>query len=511
YLDYRTPAEKQAIPESLRSLAETNYAVALKLRLQGSPVARRVEAGGSNTVRNLLTAALRAMRSSQLPNRVDRKVLEALTIEVEILGEPTDTVPEDLPEAYIPGLTGLLARRGRRETRVLPSTGYILGLNADAARRMTIGKLPPSRNDASAPVRLSLQQSRHYASYPGRPAVWLYRGKRLMPMEAIGEKELARAAEAIADFTVRYQLDSGRFAPPGDRPDLVDHLYATWILARYAAARKVSDYNGAIVKAVSFAAAQRKTGKTGNVYLSTRLPADQLAAAAMYVLTVESADGIPLSAPAKSLVEQLRQSILSRAEEEKIHARLDGAATASADIRSIATAALALAGQDDAKYKNAVQVLGKSLIDRIEKDAPDTAQLLWALRVVKYPRQAKLPQTADPLASIRQNAKQMDENGGFAAADASPTTANTAHAAVLVLDAFFREGEKSQPVLITATTSEQMAARRFCYRMMYKPGEAVFSADPDSWVGAVRTSPEAAKISLYSQAAVLEALLGVVD
>ena len=59
----------------------------------------------------------------------------------------------------------------------------------------------------------------------------------------------------------------------------------------------------------------------------------------------------------------------------------------------------------------------------------------------------------------------------------------------------------------TTRATSILAARRFCYRMMYKSRETYFLPATDNWVGGVRADPASAEISLDACAAAIEAFL----
>ena len=58
-----------------------------------------------------------------------------------------------------------------------------------------------------------------------------------------------------------------------------------------------------------------------------------------------------------------------------------------------------------------------------------------------------------------------------------------------------------------AVRRQLAAARRFCYGMMYQPGEAYFAEQPTRWVGGVRAEPVRAAVTASACAAAIEAFL----
>ena len=70
YLASRTPADAQQIPPALAALADRNDPVAVSLSYKGA-VTEPVVARDGSLCRNLITAALAALRSEELPDRID--------------------------------------------------------------------------------------------------------------------------------------------------------------------------------------------------------------------------------------------------------------------------------------------------------------------------------------------------------------------------------------------------------------------------------------------------------
>ena len=179
YLRHRTPAEDQPLPFYLKELTDRRNAVAVTLRSADAATATLVEDGGS-LPRNLIAAALKAMRSPLLPDRITEETLAELTVEVAILDEITEVGREEIPAVYVPGLTGLAAERGNRRVHLLP--GETVGLPTtrpatlpvihasetwDAVRacRTLLGRL------GTLPDRWILFTTRRFVGRPGEPAV----------------------------------------------------------------------------------------------------------------------------------------------------------------------------------------------------------------------------------------------------------------------------------------------------------------------------------------------------
>ena len=118
YLTDRIDAKSMPLTAELMPLRNAPNAAAVTLRSRGAVVALEIRDDGELCL-NVAAAALRAMRSSKLPDRVDRKVLDALTVEVEVLSPARLVAREKLPSVMVRGLTGLAysRRTGRRSSR----------------------------------------------------------------------------------------------------------------------------------------------------------------------------------------------------------------------------------------------------------------------------------------------------------------------------------------------------------------------------------------------------------
>ena len=99
-----------------------------------------------------------------------------------------------------------------------------------------------------------------------------------------------------------------------------------------------------------------------------------------------------------------------------------------------------------------------------------------------------------------------DEAGGFAVAGAPPSALHTALAAVCLAETLERSGGQSSAGS-RALAGQIARARGFCDRMMYRPGEAYFSEDPNAWVGGVRETPASAAVTVSACASAIEAFL----
>jgi len=120
--------------------ARLRNAVAVTLRRDGAPAGNVVRTEATCRP-NIAAAAQQAMRSPRLPDKIDRKVIDTLTVEVEVLSSVRPIERESLEAAVIPGLTGVAYWRSPPASApeaagfpsgsfswVLPSAAYILGL-----------------------------------------------------------------------------------------------------------------------------------------------------------------------------------------------------------------------------------------------------------------------------------------------------------------------------------------------------------------------------------------------
>ena len=502
YLTDRTPADRQSIPARLRPLAKSRYAVALTLRSKGGVVARSWQ-DRRNLARNVIAAALEAMRSPGLPDRVTSEVLDALTVELEILGPQRPVSEAQLGGAIGPGLTGVKFARGIDDSPLLASTAYVLNLTAEQVPRRCLAGLRATSDNISLPLRRTIFAAKHYIGFPDGKTVWLYRGKILFPFEAIDEKMLAATAGRVGAFLVRHQKRSGRYVTPDAGGSRRDHLYATFAMVRLAGRTRRKDFAASVRAAVEFAL--RQVGRDRDrCRVITARPADELAATGWLLR-------IMCEVPQNERTTPLRRGLLAAIRHElgdkrRLLARL-GNRPGAAWLRGACVAILAWAeaatpGSDDAgRIKTARDVLGQAV-------PPGIATELWMKRA-GIPAGRRRPYAATgPKPARGKLPPALDETGGFGPPGRPPDTAITAWRAIDIAAAIPRLEKLRTPQPAGKAKARLAAARRFCFRMMYhSPYEAYFAKHPGSYVGGVRQTPAGAKVTLRACAAAIEAFL----
>ena len=502
YLRARTPADRQPIPPALTGLAGRRWAVAVTLRSEGAVVGRSIKERG-DVCGNAIAAALAAMRSPALPDRITREALELLTVEVEVLGTPQPLDAEGLQRSITRGLTGLKLSRGIQDSYLLPSTAYLLNMDAQQMRRTCVTQLwqqPLTRANASRPQRWAVMAGRHYVGYPGGRTFWLYRGKILVPPSAIGEEALAAAARQVAGFLLRRQAKDGRYRVPGDDASMTDHLYATWAVARLARQSQsdvlAKSANAALGYAAKFV---REAGEVA--FVAPPEPQEQLAATALMVLASQPA------AAADEQAARIRRKLLAGILSAiggggSPLAVLDGSKPTAAGLRHACLAWLALAEVPRTDKPTIARLQALAARIRAEQ-APDAEAGLWGLRAALSP--GGLGGAFDPRyrAEPCLPGRPTDEHGGLACGDEPPSAVTTGLAAAVAALARGRQG----PPPGVPDERAALAARRFCYQMMLKPDEVFFAAAPEEWAGGVRERPDAARVTIRACAAAIEAFL----
>ena len=129
FIKSRTGVDKQRIGPAMKHLTTKFHPASVTLRSSGKILARSFRAD-TNVCRSILAAALDAMRSSNLPDRVTPTVLDAMTVEIEIHGRARAVSSRELGDCMVQGMTGLKVSRGPIKGFVLPSTTCLLGLSA---------------------------------------------------------------------------------------------------------------------------------------------------------------------------------------------------------------------------------------------------------------------------------------------------------------------------------------------------------------------------------------------
>jgi AMMECR1 domain-containing protein len=516
YLTARPPAAEMGPTGELAALRNRTNAVGLTLRHGGGVLALQVRSG-ADLCTNLATAALQAMRSPKLPDRVDQKVLDGLTVEVEILSELQDVDRADLPQALVPGLMGLAYCRGQSPAAaaavggqdmawLLPSAAYVLGLDAEQMRRAAMVQFRLTQENASLPPRLAIFATRHYVGFPDGAVVELYRGKDLAVRAKADAQAISAGAEMIGLLLARYQAPSGQYQLPTGNVPVVEHVYAAWAMTRLAKRSGKAELTRSAASAVGFASGLVQADQ-GRATVPAGTPADTLAATALLALALAESPADPKAA---RLGGELR-ALLADALRERLGGPSPAAAAATSPppagkagatqpARPSSAAASQPAGAGAELYI-ALLALGQDkqaapLREQLAKATPaDVRAALWACRagVVKPPWMAR---TAGAAMGLRQLAptELPDQWGGFAVGAAPPLTVDTALAAVCLSE-------------MPGRPAAGREARRFCYGMIYQSREPYFAEDPAAWIGAVRVSPAVAAISAEACAAAIEALL----
>lgn len=473
----RTPAERQDVPAALAALAQLDYPVAVTLRTGGQIVSQTVR-NGRDVRRSVISAAIASLRSPSLPDRITPKVIESLTIEVEAIGPVAEAQPDQLARLYAPGLTGVQLRAGEQFGYALPSASYESGLGFKQMQALCQVQIQPTGPEA-LPSSWGLFNTRRFVGLPDGTTLWLYRGKLLSLPQNITPVQLRQAAQAIGSYLLANQVN-GRLGTADAPATLVDHLYATYALAKLSRTlEKPLDLSPQL----KYAQARLKKEGT-KAYLETENANDQLKAAALYVIASREA--------AAQTPDTVRDDLLRTmvaALEDSLPARLDGkdAKATRMDMYVACRALNEAVGKEPATAPRVAKL--RENLSALGDDEPLAA--LWK-------SWAGLPAEANVL-PVKADAPLDEEGGYLLGAEQTPQTLVTA---LKALDLARAAGAASRPA-----QAQLLAARRFCYQMIYKPHEALFAAKPDDWVGAVRATPAEQGTSLLACASALEALL----
>ena len=525
YLLHRTPADKQPIPPALARLASSDYGAAVSLRKDGSLVARSIRQDGK-LGRNLITAALEAMRSHKLPDHVTQDVLDECTLDLEILSPPeqiaSDADPAKLDlSRIVPGRTGLRLSCGLDDVYLLPSAEVYMAFTPQECRRHCLDRLPPRAEAKGLPLRWAVFAAAHFVGFPDGKTIWLYRGKALLPADSIDANMLSDASEKVGMFLLRSQQRNGHIEVPENISSLTEQIHAAYALAQLSAATGKKEYLAGANAALAYAMHFVKDDGV-KAYVSPEGESDQLQPTAMLVLAIRQMPPMP---QAQQLVGKLLAAIDDAAGEDgKLSMRLDGTAGDAATPRDWALAILAASSSpaatspsDDKSPTQPREATEPALAAKLRKSfasvklaPPDVLDVSWMIRagLLEYAK-AQGVSTVVPLPVPNDCA--TDEVGGFAPSGQPPTTTVTALAAVNLLVGHTWPGLKipADKALVIADKAKLdwiQGARRFCHQMMYRPREAYFARE-ELWIGGVRPSPESGKISLEACAAAIEAFL----
>ncbi len=475
YLLTRNDANRAKTPADL---AELNYPAAVTLRSNGEIVAQIIKADDNSLTANVASAALKAMRSEKLPNRVNQAVLDSLTVEVEVIGREVPAVQGDLEDLIEPGLTGLALSRGQKKAFALPSTAYELGIGADQMQMLCLSQIPLNPTILNDQPQWSLFATRHFVGLGDELVVELFRGKRLSEFNSLDEQTLTEAARAIGRHLQRKQDFSGQYHTESGKPSLRDHFYAAYSMSKLATATGNKKFADSATDALLGASRSINKGPVGS-YVLTPNPNNQLASTAYLAMAlflmpeIEDAESVM-----GELVAAMKADFLANG---RFTGRLDGHGVSVASPEDQATAAMAI--KQIAPQPQLLENISKAI-----NLAKTPEAMLWASRAGLSPFPAE---GIEGFSQSREN-RPVDERGGYFIDNETPTVNFTA---VLAL-------------CETAPAEARLAARRFCYKMVFRPGEAYFAPNPDQWVGTVRSAPTSPEVSLAGCARAIEALLG---
>jgi len=494
FIKSRTDADAQKLSPALKHLEDKLYPVSVTLRSSGQLLARSYRAN-SNICRSVLSASLDAMRSGNLPDKVTRAVLAAMTVEVEVHGQLRAISASQLRTTITRGLTGLRVQRGRMKGFVLPSTSTALGLSIEQMCQSCVAQLPPIRSEKVSSEAWSVFGVRHYVGYPDGKVFQLYRGKILLPPDTFTDKVLLRAASTAGLFLVNFQDSNGAYRTSSRQVELHEHLHATYAMAKLAKSDDGKLFSASVNKALEYADGFLQSDKNQARILSksSKGPAAKSPArsTAWLLLTINE---LPPDPDNKALADKLANALVR-----------DIVATVGPN-HGIAT--------PDQLLDWSVSLL--ALRTHYPRNA-DSAKLLAPLRktVLAWSKSGK---NLDPLIfrclggmptlpkwHQIDDTDLLDRRGGFVSGGTEPTTRDTANAAVCLADSI-ASGDAG-PERITAINKQILQARRFCAQMLYRSREAYWSGQPIKMIGGLRASPQSSAVSIEACATAIEAFL----
>jgi len=494
FIKSRTPADKYTLPPEMKHLTTRFRPVSITLRSSGKLMARSIRAD-TNVCRSVLAAALDAMRSSNLPDRVTPAVLAAMTVEIEVLGPARAVSSRELGACIVPGLTGVRVSRGAAKKYVLPSTTCQLGLSALQTHVSCLAKLPEPPGGKAKAEAWSVFGSKHYVGYPDAVVVQLFRGKILIPPEGLTDEVLSSAAATAGLFLARGQDPNGMYNMPNRKPALHEHLHATYAMAKLSRrdSRKLFSVsvNRAMAYAARFVLADKKQARVLARSSPGRTAESPTRATAWLLLAIIE---LPAQAANKELAEKLaralRQDVVSVVGP-------DHGLTTPGQLLDWSVALMALRRFLPKNESNA------KLLDPMRK-----TMRAWSKSGQKLsPLVFRGTGTMTSLPKWRQidDSDLPDRRGGFVSSGVEPTTLDTAIAAVCLAEAI--ESAGASPDDKAAINKQILRARKFCYQMLYRSREAYWTAKPVEMIGGLRISPSAATVSLEACAAAIEAFL----
>jgi len=494
YIRSRTGSDKYPIGEEIKHLTKVFHPASVTLRSSGKLLARSYRAD-TNLCRSVLAAALDAMRSRNLPNRVTPKYLASLTVEVEVHGRPRAVSPGELSSSMVMGLTGLKVSRDQAKGCILPSTACSLGLSPAQVYSSCLAQLPGSSKATSQTDAWSIFTSKHYVGYSDSAVIRLFRGKMLVPPQDIAADTFSTAASTVGLFLANSQDADGRYRTSGPKAPIHDHLYATYAMAKLARHDKRKLFSQSVDMALRYAAGfVLSDDKQARILVRpvgdrTKESPTQATAWMLLAITELPPDKGGRTLAAK-LAAALQQDVVSIVGPEH------GMATPDQLLDwSIALTALRKFLPNTAKSAKLIEPLQRTMA-------------AWSLSGQKLsPMVLRGTGGLTKLPQWRQidDSDLPDRRGGFVSSGSEPTTLDTAAAAVC-LSAAMRSPS------ITAERKAEIGkqilrARQFCRQMLYRSKEAYWTDKPAKMIGGMRISPGSAAVSIGACAAAIEAFL----
>jgi hypothetical protein len=540
YVENRQDAQNVPIPKELQPV-KSECPVLLTLRHEGKTVARCVHHGAGLTG-NVIEAALRAMRSRSLPDRITREYLESLRIELEIMGRVAPIEEERIHDDLRVGLDGLQLTVGVDDPRlkgphfqdvyqeavVSPATAYVLGWDAPRMKQQCLTDIRWRPENRSLRRQWNRFATLHYVSYPDNSAdgaptgTWLlYRGKILLPPLSANDCQLRLdIARQVGDFLRRHQESSGLYVLPDVKSSTARQLHAAWAMARLGKTLKDGQAYADSANAVLGCIAKQYVkldpdDKRANVF--TVNPKQEVLATAMFILAAaeDSHNEAGRSVEAKMLA-----FLRSRMDDQ---GHFTDAEAKRLDDVSAAVALLAMQTLDpnpaDARWRDGVEALlydaGEMGADEGKRHPLCAEAEAWLGRAIlagqcggdgQY-RNFVTRFVTRILQRQRRGNAPADEIGAICTLTGQAETLPTALAAVL-LNQVRESKEISHSREELLQISKAVAAgQSFCRQMLYRPEEAYFTSNPSDWRGGVRHSADAAKVSLDASAGLIEVML----
>lgn len=482
YLTRRSTPDAVPVPASWTPPPPHTLSAAVTLRSGGNLVARVIASKDSLPL-SVASAAMAAMRSEKLPDRVTAEVLAALTVEVEIIISPDPASEAELSRSVC-GLTGLQMERAGKIARVLPSQAYEEAMDRQQMRSACLMKVPLDRAAMASTPKWFVFRTRHFVAVPGQPAKELFRGKVIGGSAAAGDT----LAAAAADYLIRHQAPGGAYRVGDEPPPLREHLAATLAMARLNARGDAPRVRKSVNAAMAYVARQiKRTERTA--YVVTVEPADQLAATAYTAMIIAQ---LPPAPQAMDIRTALLAAIAGAAGKGEISCRLDST-PAAAGVEDLCLAYEALKDAPQSGPEGKALAVGLGNLARQVEAAPATDA--WA-QAWKAHAGLPAPKTLARAYEIHGHSALLDRRGGIGPVGGEPLTALTG------LCVSGRGGASLE------LSREQIeAARRFCAMQMYKGIETYVLAEGEGARHGVRACPASAEISVGACAAAMEAFL----